>query len=395
MTTRLNRRHAVTTAVMLVLHAGIGVAVAGGAGPPDREPVAVAEWRRDSYFQAPAFWKADWTEVNAYLDQVKKGEVWPIGHSQGSRAIRAVAYGTREPIARKCNLSTAQLTGRHEDFFDPAKRTRPVVAILSTVHGHEIEGCVASLNLVHLLETGTDLRGRAWPELRALAARMRIVVVPIAQADGRVRSAVRNLVGGTHEDMLYYGQGQPCDPAATPTLKDWCLRTRPVPLDSMVFLGGYYNDAGVNMDAEDFFSSHVSPETRSLIDLVRDETPDCFLVLHTHGPGPWIAAPNAYVSPRVQQHQARIGQLVAERHQRDGLRPKWRPAKSPLAYFNLPTALHHVCGGLPLAFEFPHGLAKEPYTFEEILDIGLTMFEEVFRYVEQNRDGLREPPERR
>jgi len=385
---RLSRWRIATIAGMLILYTEIGVAVGGGAGPPNQGAAGGAERRRESYFQAPTFWKADWTEVNAYLDQVKKGTVWPIGRSQGGRTIRALAYGAREPIARKCNLSTAQLTGRLEDFFDPAQRTRPVVAILSTVHGHEVEGCVASLNLAHLLETGADLRGRAWPELRALAAGMRVVIVPIAQADGRVRSAVRNLVGGTFEDMLYYGQGQPRDPEATPTLRDWCLRTHPVPLDSMVFLGGYYNDAGVNMDAEDFFSSHVSPEARSLIDLVRDETPDCFLVLHTHGPGPWIASPNASVSPRVQQHQARIGQLVAERHERDGLRPKWRPAKSPLGYFNLPTALHHVCGGLPLAFEFPHGLAKEPYTFDEILDIGLTMFEEVFRYVAQKRSVL-------
>jgi len=376
----------------LILICGLGAAE---SEPENRTVGGVAQRRRESYFQAPAFWKADWAEVNSYLDQVKKGTVWPIGRSQGGRTIRAVAYGARELIARKCNLSTAQLTGHFEDFFNPAQRSRPVVAILSTVHGHETEGSVACLNLVHLLETGTDLRGRTWPELRALAARMRVVLVPIAQADGRVRSAVRNLMGGTHEDMLYYGQGQPCDPAATPTIKDWCLRSHPVPLESMEFLGGYYNDAGVNMDAEDFFSSRVSPEARALIDLVRGEMPDCFLVLHSHGPGPWIAAPNAYVSPRVQQQQARIGQLVAERHQRDGLRPKWRPAKSPLAYFNLPTTLHHVCGGLPLAFEFPHGLAKEPYTFGEILDIGLTMFEEVFRYVDRNRDALRDSAERR
>ena len=77
---------------------------------------------------------------------------------------------------------------------------------------------------------------------------------------------------------------------------------------------------------------------------------------------------------------------MAERHRREGLRPAWR-AKTGVdkgGYFstlNLPTVLHHVSGGLPLAFEFPHGLDRNPYTFDEILDIGLTLFEEVLRYV--------------
>jgi len=338
--------------------------------------------QKPNYFEAPSFWKSDWTELNTFLDGLRAATVWPIGRSQGGRHIRAAAYGAKEPIARTCNLSCARLSRHMESFFDPSKRTRPVVAIISTVHGAEVEGCVSCLNLAQLLETGTDLRGRAWPELRSLAANMRLVLVPIAQPDGRIRSAVRHLVGGSLEDLLYYGQGQPREEPTEPLNWGWLLRHSPVRPETMKFLGGYFNDAGVNIDLDDFFSASAAPETRALVELVRDETPDCFLVLHSHNPGPWIAAPNAFVAPRVQFHQAQVGALVAERHRREGLRPAWQP-RSPydVPYFNLPTALHHVCGGLPLAFEFPHGLAPHPYTFDEILDIGLSLFEEVLRYV--------------
>jgi len=154
-------------------------------------------------------------------------------------------------------------------------------------------------------------------------------------------------------------------------------------LDEVEFLGGYFNDAGVNIDLDDFFSSQKAPETEALLNLVREETPDCVLVLHAHAPGAYISQPNAFIPQHYQYHQAQIGALVAERLGRDGLRPAWRPAKGPceIAYFNLPTALHYVSGALPLAFEFPHGVESDPFTFDEILDIGLSTFEEVMRYV--------------
>ncbi|MBI3947844.1 MAG: hypothetical protein HY321_18130 [Armatimonadetes bacterium] len=343
--------------------------------------------RNPAFFEAPSFWKSDWGEVNAYLDGVKAGQVWEIGRSHGGLPIRAVAYGPKEPIERRGNPFSAEAFGHPEDFFDPRKRTRPVVVLISTVHGVEIEGCVACLNFAHLMESGADLRGRRWEALHELAAGMRVVLVPLAQPDGRVRSAVRHLRGGSLADLSYYGQGVPKPDAGGDLPEGWHYRYSPVPVDRMEYQGGYTNDGGINIDLDDFFSAHMAPETRALMDLVRDETPDGFLVMHSHNPGPWIASPNALVPERCQYHQVQLGALVAARHRRDDLRPAWR-AKAGLdrsGYFgtiNLPTALHHVSGALPLAFEFPHGLAPNPYTFDEILDIGLTLFEEILRYIQ-------------
>jgi hypothetical protein len=117
------------------------------------------EIRNPHFFEAPDFWKATWEEVNEYLDTVERGQVWEIGRSQGGRPIRAVAYGEKEPIARRTTYSSALAAGHPEDFYDPKQRQKPVLAIFAAIHAAEIEGTVACLNLAHLLETGTDLRG--------------------------------------------------------------------------------------------------------------------------------------------------------------------------------------------------------------------------------------------
>jgi len=334
------------------------------------------------FLEAPDFWITDWSDVNRFLDNLG-GRVRTIGESQGGHPIRAVFYGDKEPVEHQTSRFSAQLAGHMEDFFECGQRTRPVILVISTIHGGEVEGCAASINLCSLLETGTDLRGRFWESLRETAAAMRLVVVPVAQPDGRIRSAVRHLVGATIEELVYYCHGEPKNPGAEPVDWNWFLRHHPVPVDDMEFLGGYFNDAGVNIDLDDFFSSKKAPETEALLDLARDEIPDCVVVLHTHGPGPFMSQPNHFVSQRCRYLQAQIGTVVGERHDRENLRPAWRPTTQAhgATYFNLPTALHHVSGALPLGFEFPHGFDRNPYTFDEIMDVGMTMFDELFQYV--------------
>lgn len=335
------------------------------------------EIRNQSFFTAPDFWKATWEEVNTYLDGLQRGQVWEIGRSHSGRPLRAVAYGEAEPLPRRTTHSSAVAAGHPEDFFDPAKRQRPVLLIIGAIHAAEIEGTVTCLNFAQVMETGRDLRGREWPLLRQLAEQLRVVLVPLPQPDGRLRSPVRNLIGGTVDDLYYYGQG---------LLKDgqilrWpeCKRMQPIPLGQMEFLGGYYNDAGVNIQHDDFFG-RPAPETRALMDLATAEIPDCVMTLHSCGSGPFFIAPENYLSPACQFHQVQVAALVADRHRRDGLRPGGGTRTALQGGFYFHTALHHHTGALPLLFEFPHGLEMKPFTFDEILDVGLSLFEEVMRY---------------
>lgn len=353
-------------------------------------------------FKVPPFWISGWPEVNAYLAGVQKAQRWEIGKSQGGRPIAAIAYGDREPIDRKGNLFSAQLHGHLEDFFDPEKRSRPVMLVVGSIHGSETEGSVTCVNFAHLMETGTDLRGRRWDALCELGGQMRVVLVPIAQPDGYIRSAVRGLPGEGGD--LVCGTPRLAPGESAPP--EYWHRRNPMPPESVEVMGTYFNDAGVDLNTGDFFAVNMAPGTRVLLDLACAETPDCLIVLHSHNPGPWITGPRAHVPQRCQFHQAQLGALVAERHRREGLRPAWQAATrgDAMDCFDLPTAMHHVCGALPLSFEFPHFLMPT-FTVDEILDIGLTMLEEVLRYVmtwryrpaspTYNRDqGLRAVPVR-
>ena len=351
--------------------------------------------RDAKFFESPPFWISDWDEVNKFLDNIKKGIVTEIGKSYGGRPIRAVAYGEKEPIERKCNISISKHSGKPECFFDHSKRTRPVILIISTIHGAEIEGCVSCVNISNVIEKGVDLRGRKWDNLKELAEKTRLIMVPLAQPDGRIRSAIKHLVGGTIDDLMYYGQGHPkTKQGEKPCWYSYDTPESPINLNNVGFLGGYYNDAGVNIDLDDFFSENIAPETRALLNLVRDETPDIFTILHSHNPGPWLSRPNTILPINVRYRQAVIGALVADRHRREGLRPAWKPPSidSSERYFsaiNLPIFLHQASGALPTAFEFPHGLVGHPYTFDEILDIGMTLIEEILRYGVLHRNSCR------
>jgi hypothetical protein len=57
----------------------------------------------------------------------------------------------------------------------------------------------------------------------------------------------------------------------------------------------------------------------------------------------------------------------------------------PTRSFNLISALHHVWGTMAFTFERPNGTLESPATCDEIVDIQLLLYEEMFRYILDNR----------
>jgi len=56
-------------------------------------------------------------------------------------------------------------------------------------------------------------------------------------------------------------------------------------------------------------------------------------------------------------------------------------ARYPGPSFNLTSALHHVCGGVAMLFECPHGFKETQYpqvNHDQILDLQLMLYEELF-----------------
>jgi hypothetical protein len=326
----------------------------------------------------PSYWITSNEAVASYLDKTaRKGGVFVAGRSAGGREILAYEFGEKSGAAPKTSLSSACAAGCPEAFLCPEARMRPSLFIYSTIHGAETEGCASLINLINILERGADLRGREWPGILSAAEKLRLLIVPLAQPDGRARVTPESMVGGTLKDFVYYARGEWADgtPVEYPLLKT----LMPLPLDKIKFLGGYFNDKGVNIQHDDFFGD-IQPETQALIKLAHDERPDCVLACHACEADPGFSGPDLCVNESCRGLQAQIAAVVLARQLKEGLRPFPRPNLNACHYFYLQDILHMASGALPLLYEFPHGLVNAPFTHDEIIDIGLTLFEEVMSF---------------
>ena len=233
----------------------------------------------------PDFWRSTVEDVTAFLGaHIHRGVVETIGASAGGRPVRAVAYGAPREGRGTTTFSGALGFRDVRAYIGPDYEKRVYMA-MGSVHGAEFEGIVGIVNLLAVLETGCDLRGKAWPALVDAAADVeRIVLVPIANPDGRARVPLRMQThhGQTFVVQEYLNTGGRPDGS----LIGWPQCKEHIPLDfsTTQFPGGYPNDAGVNIQHDDFFGQR-QPETQALFDLTARERPDLILNMHTGAPG--------------------------------------------------------------------------------------------------------------
>jgi len=219
---------------------------------------------------APEFYRNSVEEVERVLERLKKAEVKQVARSPGGRPVYAVAYGEKEPVERTANLSSA-LAGRKPEAFYGSGRTRQVMMIVSAMHGAEMESIAGVLNLFSVLETGSDRKGKPWEALAEAAEQMRLVVVPCLNPDGRARIACDDPLTWSHDQLEKYRHGLWKDGShiTWPACKNW----HPMPPEKVVFMGGYFNDAGANPAHGVFLPREVAVETHAVLDLVLEETP--------------------------------------------------------------------------------------------------------------------------
>ena len=349
------------------------------------------------YRDCPKWWLATPKLASKLIKGLKKADVKRIGKSAGGHEIIAIAYGAREGTgATNDNLQSslaATVTDPDptsifpETFYGASRRSRPVVALQGDIHGGEITGTVASLNLCSVIETGKDLRGRKWGRLRELARASRVLIIPWLNPDGAYRWPLPNPSGAPIDLYTRCLQGVTKDGQALAYLE--AKSTFPLSPKKMAFLGCYYNDNGVNLQY-DFCRPHRQPETVAWMEYYQAERPDGVVNWHCNA-GTMMGPPEYYLPPGFQHELSRLAGAVRGRIARDGIRT------GRLSWAGLPglgkpvldqsTAIYHVCGGVPILCELPSGTANAPYTPDEMLDIGLVAIEEVLAYA--HSDGLR------
>ncbi len=327
----------------------------------------------------PDFWVGDLEGIDRGVERVTRGRVRTIATSPGGRPVYLVTYGEREVWQRLANYNSAIGAREPGAFLAGDARSRPVVAFIGPVHAHETEGLTGLMNLVSVLETGRDLRGRAHATLRALADQCRLLILPCGNPDGLARFEPRLLNGLGLDDLRFWGQGTWADD----TLCGWpgCKRVHPMRGDAVGFLGCYFNEAGINPMHDEFFAP-MSDEVTAILQLAREEAPDLAVSLHSHENPPALLRP-AYVPLEVQTSVSELAAQTYVRFDAEGVRhgqlfePSAELGPHP-ASFNLTSAIHHTSGATAFTFECPHGTCGDTahkVSPEKILDIQLALYE--------------------
>lgn len=332
----------------------------------------------------PAFWIGGINELNAQLAQATTGKPTPIAQSPGGRPIHLISYGAAEPAAHQANFNSA-IGGRDASaYMYKAGRKKPVILLIGPVHGHEVEGLTGVMNLVRVMETGKDLRGRDQSALRTLGQKCRLLIIPSGNPDGLARFEPKSLMGMWRDDMYFWGQG---------TWKDDTVALWPVSKlqhpwagPNVKFRGCYYDDKGVNAMHDEFFAP-MSTEAPAILKVARDEGPDLAVALHSNESAAEIWRP-AYLPLEVQTQVATLAKsyyaLCDKRKLPHGkvFTPTAEQGANPEP-FNLVSAIYHTCGAPVFTIECPHGLRDRiaaKVSYEQILDLQLALYESMFNY---------------
>lgn len=331
------------------------------------------------------------------IDSLRQACVRVIGLSAGGREILAIEYGEREALgATTDNLASAlsALVGNADptalyppSFYGSRRRRNPSLCLQCAIHGGELTGTAAALNLCRILETGRDLRGRDWPRLAELARATRLTLIPWLNPDGVERWLLPNCSNAPAQLLTRCSMGVARDGTKYqyPAMK----AVFPIPPETTAFMGSYFNDAGVNLQY-DFCLPERQPETVAWMRYYLQERPDAVVALHGNA-GTLYGPPEAYLPEGFQHELSRLGGAVRQQLVREGIaigRLSWAglPGLGKPA-INQANAIYHVCGALPLLCELPDGAAFAPFTPDQMLDIGLIVLEETLLYA--HHDGFR------
>ena len=326
-------------------------------------------------YPVPYHCKNNAEHVEAVLSTVKKGRIWLGAHSAGGREIKVIEYGTPNVYDRRANYSSAMGAG---DYSCYAKKDHPCLLIIGGEHGGEFEGTAAMCNLISLLETGVDLAGRKQDALLSLLDNIHLILVPCANPDGRARMPFEGVGGMSFEEFRHWDQGNWTDGS----LCGWPDCKKEHPIRSISFLGGYFNDDGINLLHDNFFDP-MAEETRFLLRLAADNAPD--MVWNLHGSAD---AGYGIYSGALNQKQRELSIELEDRLNRC-FTAKGRPYELTNCgktdpSINLVTAFAFACGALSLTWESHQGVTgmfgEAPLdVYDRILDAHYDFFEETLR----------------
>lgn len=343
----------------------------------------------------PCYWKTGISDVEAAVENLRKAEKIKTSFSAGGRPVRTVFYGKKNSLNRTANLSSALGARDKSCYADKSgEEYRPTLLLAGCIHGGEFEGTAALVNLLSIIETGVDLNGEKHEFLHTAPERINLIIIPMLNPDGRARVKFDSMIGRTYEELRYYNQGTWKDGS----LCEWpeCKKTHPIK-EHCEFMGGYFNDDGVNLMHDDFFGVKA-PETQLLFDTVEEYCPDFTILLHGGLNTPSAILKPAYAPEAIKAEILELENVLQKRCEDENLSycvTKMDNGENDITpcSFNLISALYHFSGEPCVTFESNQGLVgleRKPFTSEEIYRSHIILFEETIKHIEERKEDKNE-----
>jgi len=338
--------------------------------------------------EAPVFWKSRLSDIADAAKTVKRADVSQFAVSAGGRELTMFAYGEADDKKRTANYNSA-CAAKNPVYYADKEPIKPVVFIVGAVHGSELEGLAASMNLIQIAETGYDLLGNKQERMRAMIDRVRLLVVPCGNPDGRARWPYTFTVNCAESDGRIYSMGT----NKQGDVYQWpfCKGYHPMLAYSDV-LGAYYNDDGINMMHDNFFGT-MAAETKAILDTANIEAPDFTILLHSGGDIPTFIQQPWYVHQSCNDRIHMLDLMIKDESTKRGLdhevqRVNCNADHDVPTTFNLNSAIHHVCGGVSILYETYSGSrpgSHRMFNAEQILDMHNVLFEKTLELALRER----------
>ncbi len=343
----------------------------------------------------PDWWRGSTEDISETIKLVKKGRVEILCKTPGGRDVTLIHYGKKYDYKRTANYSSALGA---EDIKYYADKSRddyvPTVCIIGAEHGGEFEGVVAINNLIKLIETGTDYAGNENKELLKALEGVNLLIIPCANMDGRARIPLKTFVGQTFDSFRYYSQGTWKNGELC--LHPGCKKIHPIK-EQCDFIGGYFNDDGVNIVHDNFFFP-MAEETKAILKVADEYVPDISLHLHGGGNGKNQFYQFDYMPRGVKDKIKALSECLKTATEKAELSHMYyhRPVEgNENTYeecppsFNIQSAWTALCGEPAIVYESNQGLYFEEgryrwensFTFEEIYRHHMLLFEVTCNYV--------------
>lgn len=335
----------------------------------------------------PEFWKVRPAEIVALCQKVARGRSEIIAQTPGGFPVYAVFYGDFAEGVPQSNWSAGSSSSTWRSYYQREGKEQTVL-FCAGIHGAEAESVAAAVNLIQMLETGKDFRGKSDSQLLELVRHYRLIIIPCLNLDGRALSP-DHLRKTSYEDFRRASQGTWADGS----LIGWrgSKEYFPLPLAKVSYPGGYPNADGFNL-MHDASPGHIrTAEARGFLQLVERWNVDLVLNGHSCEYSPSLLDPAAINYPQYLERGRRCVQLVNEALCAAKLRDKVPVAPpKPANTFNLNTMAMLASGALALTLECCVSADYPPqkpcnYTFDEMMEPNFIMLKVLLA------DGLQKP----